>query len=100
MRFHTVSLPVLQGSITPSDSDTAEALANSLVAQIQPITVSSVAIVTEIINVSPISYFLAPASEPKLKTPDEVHEAIRRLKVAGAPSSNCIPNRALHLLPN
>jgi hypothetical protein len=90
----------LQGSIASSDSDTAEALADSLEAQIHPITVSSVAIVTDIINVGPISYFLTPAGNPKPTSPDEVHEAIRRLKVAGAPSPNCIPSRALNLVPH
>jgi len=100
VKFPTLSLPRVPGSIASSDSDTAEALTDSLEVQIQPITVSSVAIVTEIINACPINYFLTPASEPKLKSPDEVHEAIRRLKVAGAPSPNCIANRALNLLPH
>jgi hypothetical protein len=40
-------------------------------------------------------YFQAPASEPKLTNPDEVHEAIRGLKVGKAPGPNGIPNRAL-----
>ena len=45
------------------------------------------------------SYFLSPASEPQLTTPDEVHEAIRGLKVSKVPGPNGIPNRALKHLP-
>ena len=45
------------------------------------------------------SYFQAPASEHNLTNPDEVHEAISGLKVRKAPGTNCIPNRALKLLP-
>jgi len=44
------------------------------------------------------SYFLTPVSEPKLTNPDEVHEAIRGLKVGKAPGPNGIPNRALEHL--
>ena len=45
------------------------------------------------------SYFLIPASEPKLTNPDKVHEAISGLKVGRAPGPNGIPNRALKHLP-
>ena len=45
------------------------------------------------------SYFLSPDSEPQLATPDEVHEAIRGLKVSKAPGPNGIPKRALKHLP-
>jgi len=45
------------------------------------------------------SYFLTPASDPELTNPDEVHEAIRGLKVSKAPGPNGIPNRALKHLP-
>jgi len=41
------------------------------------------------------SYFLSPASEPQLTTPDEAHNAIRGLKVSKAPGLNGIPNRTL-----
>jgi len=44
-------------------------------------------------------YFLGPASEPQLTTPDEVHEAIRGLKVGKVPGPNGLPNRALKHLP-
>ena len=45
------------------------------------------------------SYFFSPASEPQLTTPDEVHEAIRCLKVIKAPVPNGLQNRALKNLP-
>jgi hypothetical protein len=45
------------------------------------------------------SYFLTPASEPKVTTPDKVQEAIRGLKVSKALGPNGIPNRALKHLP-
>jgi hypothetical protein len=47
------------------------------------------------VDVALRSYFLTPASEPKLTTPDEVQEAIRGLKVSKVPGPNVIPNRAL-----
>jgi hypothetical protein len=54
----------------------------------------------EVVNVWLMSYFLTPASKPKLTNPDEVHEAIRGQKVTRAPGPNGIPNRALNLLPH
>ena len=45
------------------------------------------------------SYFMAPASEPKLSNPKEVQAAIRGLNVSKAPGPNGIPNRALKHLP-
>ena len=51
------------------------------------------------VDVALKSYFLIPASEPKLTNPDEVREAIRGLKVGRAPGQNGIPNRALKHLP-
>jgi len=86
-------------SIALSDSETAEALAETLKAQFQPITVSSVPAFTDMVNVGLMSYFLTPASEPKLTNPDEVHEGIRVLKFARALRRNGIPNRAMNLLP-
>jgi len=59
----------------------------------------SVPAVIEIVDVALWSYFQTPASEPKLTNPDEVHEAIRGLKVGKAPSSNGILNTALKHLP-
>lgn len=42
-----------------------------------------------------LSYYFAPASEPKLINPMEVQDAIRGLEVGKAPGPNGIPNRAL-----
>ena len=59
----------------------------------------SVPAVIETVDVALGSYFLSPASEPELTTPDEVQEAIRGLKVSKAPGPNGLPNRALKHLP-
>ena len=68
-------------------------------AQLHPVYVSSVPAVTEMVNVVLMSYFLTPASEPKLTNADEVHEAIVGLKVDRFPGPNGVPNRALNVLP-
>jgi hypothetical protein len=52
------------------------------------------------VDVTLESYFQTPASEPKLTDPEEVHEAIRGLKLGKAPGPNGIPNRALKHPPN
>jgi hypothetical protein len=62
-------------------------------------TVPAVPAVIETVDVALRSYFLTPASEPKLTNPDEVQEDIRGLKVGKAPGPNGIPNRALKNLP-
>jgi hypothetical protein len=59
----------------------------------------SIPAVIETVEVALKSYFQAPASEPILTNPDEVHEAIRGLKVGKAPGPNGMPNRALKHLP-
>jgi hypothetical protein len=64
-------------------------------AQLQPVTDPSVPAVIEMVDVALRSYFLTPASEPKLTNPHEVQEAIRGLKFSKAPGLNIIPNRAL-----
>jgi hypothetical protein len=78
MRIFTPS-PVL---ITPestalSDREKADALADSLEAQFQPVSVPSDPFTIEVVDVA---HSFAPASEPKLTNPDEVQEAIRGLK--------------------
>jgi hypothetical protein len=78
----------------------AEALTDSLETQFQPVTVPSVPAVIEMVDVALRSYFMTPASEPKLTNPEEVQEAIRGLKVSKAPGPNGIPNRALKHLPH
>jgi hypothetical protein len=55
----------------------------------------SVPAVVELVDVALWSYFQTPASKPKLTNPDEVHEAIRGLKVGKVPGPNGIPNRAM-----
>jgi hypothetical protein len=55
----------------------------------------SVPAVIETVNVGLRSYFMAPASEPKLTNPDDVQEAIRILKVSKSPGPNGILFRAL-----
>ena len=85
--------------IALSDSEKAEALADSLETQFQPVTDHSVPTVIEMDDVALRSYFMTPASEPELTNPDEVQEAMRSLKVNKAPGPNGIPNRALKHLP-
>jgi len=51
------------------------------------------------VDVALRSYYLTPASEPKLTKPYVVQEAIKDLKFGKAPGPNSIPNRALKLLP-
>jgi hypothetical protein len=100
MKVPTPSPPlVTPGGIALSDSEKAEALADNLETQFQPLTDPSVPAVIEMVDVALRSYLLTPASEPKLTIPDEVQEAIRGLKVCKAPSPNGIPKRALKHLP-
>jgi archaellum component FlaG (FlaF/FlaG flagellin family) len=90
---------VTPGVIALSDSEKAEALADSLETKFQPVTDPSVPAVIETVNVGLRSYFREPASEPKLTNPEEVQEAIRGLKVSKVPGTNGIPNWALKHLP-
>jgi len=55
--------------------------------------------VIEMVDMVLRSYFMTPASKPKLTNPEEVQEATRGLKVSKAPGPNGIPNRALKHLP-
>jgi hypothetical protein len=95
MRFSTPSPAGHPGEIAVSDSEKAEALADTLETQFQPVADPSVPAIIEPVDVALKSYFQAPASEPKLTSPDEVHKAINGLKVGKAPGPNGIPNRAL-----
>ena len=96
---YSISPFVITGGIAHSDSEKAEALVGNLETQFQPVTDPSVPAVIETVDVELRSYFLSPAIEPQLTTPDEVHEAIRGLKVSKAPGPNCLPHRALKHLP-
>ena len=75
-------------------SDSEKALAKNLETQFQPVTDPSVPAVTEMVDVGLRSYFMAPASEPKLTNPEEVQEGISGLKVSNVPGPNSIPYRA------
>jgi hypothetical protein len=80
MRVPTPSPPlVTTGGIPLSDSEKAEALADNLETQFQPVTDPSVPAGIETVNMGMGSYFKAPASEPRLSKPEEVQEAIRGL---------------------
>ena len=96
---YSISPPGHPGGIALSDFEKAEALADSLETQFQPVSDPSDPTVIEMVDVALRSYFLTPASEPELTNPDEVQEAIRSLKVNKAPGPNGIPNRALKHLP-
>jgi hypothetical protein len=90
---------VTPGGIALSDSEEAEALADSLEAPFRPVTAHTVPAFIEMVDVPLESYFVTPASEPNLTDPEEIHEAIRGLKLRKAPSPNGIPNRALKHYP-
>ena len=85
--------------IALSDTENAEAHTDNLEAHFQPVTDPSVPAVIETVDVALRSYFISTASEPHLTNPDEVHEAIKGLKVSKAPGPKHIPNRALKHLP-
>jgi hypothetical protein len=65
---YSVSPLVTPGGIALSDSEKAEALADSLETQFQPVTDPSVAAVLEMFDGALLSYFLSSASEHKLPT--------------------------------
>jgi hypothetical protein len=73
--------------------------ADSLEPQFQPVTDPSVPAVIQMVDVALKSYLLTPASQPKLTNPEEVHEAIRVLKISKASGPNGLPNRVLKHLP-
>jgi len=78
-----VSPLVTPRGIALSDSEKAEALADNLEAQFQPLTFPSVPAVTEKVDVALRSYLISPASEPKIQTlsrfrkPSEVSRSAR-----------------------
>jgi hypothetical protein len=100
MRIPTSSPALVTlGGTALSDSEKAEALADSLEPQFHPLNDPSyptvIEKVTEVLKV----YSDASASEPTLTNPIEVHDAIRGLKVDKAPGPNGLPNRAMKHLP-
>jgi hypothetical protein len=62
-------------------------------------TILSVPAVIGMVDVALRSYFLTPASEPKLINPDKVQETIRGVKIGKTAGPNGIRNRALKHLP-
>ena len=86
-------------STTLLDSEKAEALADTLVAQFQPVTDPSDAIVIQTVDVALRAYTYAPASESMLTSPVEVQDANQGLTFSKIPDSNGLLNRVLkHLL--
>jgi hypothetical protein len=67
------------GGLALSDSEIAEALADSLETQFQPVNDPSDPAVIEIVDEAMRAYEYAPASEPKLTSPSEIQQAIRGL---------------------
>jgi hypothetical protein len=90
---------VTPGGLALSDSEKAEALADSLEAQFQPVNDPSFSAVIDAGNEAMRAYSFAPASEPKLTNLTKVQDASRGLKFGKAPGPDGIPNRALKLLP-
>jgi hypothetical protein len=85
--------------IALSDSEKAEALADSLESQFQPLKDPPEPTVIKIFDEAMRAYTLALASKPKLNNPAEVQDGILVLKFGKAPGPNGIPNRALKHLP-
>jgi hypothetical protein len=81
MRVPTPSPPLVTQGESLSDSEKAEALTDNLETQFQPVNDPSVPAFIETVNVRLKSYFMAPASEPKITNQEEVQENIRDLRV-------------------
>jgi hypothetical protein len=94
-RSYSVSTPGHPSGIARSIFEEAEALPDNLETQFQPVTDPSVPTVIVTVNVGLGSYFMAPASEPRLTKPEDVQEAIRCLRIGKSPGPKCIPIRAL-----
>jgi hypothetical protein len=90
---------VISGRIDLAESEKAEAPADSLETQFQPMTVPLVPAVIQVVYVALRSYYLTATSKHKLISPDEVQETIKSITVGKTPGLNGITNRALnHLL--
>jgi hypothetical protein len=64
--------PITQGGFALSDREKVEALADSLEAQFQPVSVPSDPATNAMVHVALRADSFAPASEPKLTNPVEV----------------------------
>jgi hypothetical protein len=87
------------GGLALSDSEKAEALADSLEAQFQRVNDPSDQAVIGMVNEAMRAYEYAPASEPKLTSPSEVQQAIKELRFGKTPGPNGVPSRVLRHLP-
>jgi hypothetical protein len=77
MRIPTPSPPLVTPGILPLlNSERAEALANRLEAQFQPVNDLLVPAVIEMVKEVMRAYCLAPASKPELTKPTEVQDTI------------------------
>jgi hypothetical protein len=81
------------------DSEKAEALADSLQAQLHPVKNRSEPAIIEVVNEAMRAYALAPGNMPQLTNPAVVQDATRRFKFGKAPRPNGVTNRALKYLP-
>jgi hypothetical protein len=68
---------LVPGGVALSDSEKAEALADSHEAEFQPVSDPSSPAVIEVVNDAIRAYEYAPASEPKLTSTSEDLEAIK-----------------------
>jgi hypothetical protein len=80
------------GGFALSDSEKAEALADSLEARSQPVNDPSKPAVIDVVNEAVRAYSFSPASQPKPTNSTEVQDAIRALKVGEVPGPNGTPN--------
>ena len=96
---YSISPTVTPGGFALSYSEKAEALADNLETQFQPVTDPSAPSVIEMVDLGLRSYFMASTSEPKLSNLEEVQEGIMGLKVRNTPGLNGIPNTTLKHLP-
>jgi archaellum component FlaG (FlaF/FlaG flagellin family) len=94
MRVTTPTPPlVTPRGVALSDSEKAEALADPLEAQFQPVADPSDPAVIETVDMVLRVYCYEPGSKPIPTNPAEVQDAIRGLKISKAPDPDGIPNR-------
>ena len=96
---YSVSPLVTPVGIALSVSEKAEALADKLETQFQPMTDPSFPEIIEMVDFGLRSYLMATVSEPKLSNPEEVQVVISGLKFSKTPGRKSIPNRELKHLP-
>jgi hypothetical protein len=95
---HSVAPWQVPSGLAVSDSEKAEALADILEAQFQPVDDQSDPAFTEVADKAMRAYEYTPVSEPTLTTPSDVLQTSKALKAGKAPGLNGIPNRVLRHL--